>query len=300
MYAGNHKDGSIMKSRILLTGVTGFIGEHLATYFLQKGYEVHAIVRPSSKLENISIFLQQGLHIHVHDTQNDLIAIIESAKPDIVIHLASCFLARHTYEDIDEMLESNVIFGTKLLEAMVQNNVYRFINTGTAWQHYENRRYSPANLYAASKQAFEVLMQYYQETTPLKTITLELFDTYGPGDKRKKLLALFAEIAESGETLAMSPGGQKIDLVHVDDVVSAFALASEYLLTEQYQYCGTYVVSSGHAITLRDLAKRYERLSGKKLSIAWGGRLYREREVMDPWHEGIILPGWKREHSDLM
>lgn len=288
------------KPKVLITGITGFIGEHLALRLLQEQWEVQAIVRPSSQMEKLPVILQQNVHFFVHDAQHDLVNIIGEAKPDVVVHLASLFLSKHTYEDIDDMLESNVVFGTKLLDAMVQNRVYRFINTGTAWQHYENQTYSPVNLYAASKQAFEMLLQYYEEISPLKVITLKLFDTYGEGDKRKKLLALLAEVAESGKILSMSPGEQKIDLVHVDDVVEAFWMSANYLLEGKIEYCGTYAVTSGMAISLKELVSRYEKLIGKSLSIEWGGRPYREREVMEPWTKGKVLPGWDRKRRELI
>ena len=64
--------------------------------------------------------------------------------------------------------------------------------------------------------------------------------------------------------------------------------------------CGSYVVSSGKTVTLRELVRRYEKLIGKKLLIDWGARPYREREVMHPWRGGKILPGWVREHQELM
>ena len=298
--AGSRKEMRQTKPKVLITGITGFIGEHLALRLLQEQWEVQAIVRPSSRLDDLPVILQQKVHFYVHDTKHDLVNILREARPDLVIHLASVFLSKHKYEDIDAMLESNVIFGTKLLDAMVQQKVYRFINTGTAWQHYENQPYSPVNLYAASKQAFEMLLQYYQETAPLRSITLKLFDTYGDGDKRKKLLALLAELAKTGKTLAMSPGEQKIDLVHVDDVVEAFWLAANYLLEGRNEYCGTYAVTSGTAISLKELVARYEKLIGKPLSIEWGGRPYREREVMEPWTQGNVLPGWDRKRRDLM
>lgn len=289
-----------MNIRILLTGVTGFIGEHLAQRLLQENCDVHAIIRPSTQLGVLPLTLQRKIQFHVHDAQHDLVTIVKDAAPSVVIHLASVFLAKHQYKDIDRLLESNVIFGTKLLDAMITNSVYRFINTGTAWQHYKNSVYSPVNLYAASKQAFEMLLQYYQEAAHLNVITLQLSDTYGPGDKRKKILALLADIAESEERLAMSPGEQKIDLVHIDDVVEAYILATRYLVENREKAFGTYAVTSGRAITLRQLVSRYEKNVGKTLAIEWGGRPYREREVMEPWNKGEILPGWERKHMELM
>ena len=67
---------------------------------------------------------------------------------------------------------------------MKEVGVKILVNTGTSWQHYENKDYSPVNLYAATKQSFEAILQYYVEVASLKAITLKLFETYGLDDPR--------------------------------------------------------------------------------------------------------------------
>ena len=286
--------------KALLTGVTGFIGSHLARHLLKNNWEVNAIVRESSNLDVLPPDIKQNINFHVHTNQNSLLKIVKTSAPDVVFHLASLFLSNHKYEDIPALIESNVTFGTQLLDAMIKNDVKNLVNTGTSWQHYENKSYSPVNLYAATKQAFEDITKYYIETAGLHVINLQLFDTYGEGDRRRKLLSLLREIADSGETLQMSLGEQKIDIVHVDDVADAFLIAANFLLNEQYEFCDTYAISSGNAISLRDLVKKYEQILGKKLNIEWGKRAYREREVMIPWNTGKLLPTWLRKHTELM
>lgn len=180
---------------------------------------------------------------------------------------------------------------------MTANGIYRLINTGTSWQHYENRDYSPVCLYAATKQAFEAILQYYTETTPLRTITLKLFDTYGPNDLRPKLFTLLRKVATENQPLAMSPGEQLIDMVYIDDVVDAFVIAAERLLAEEGQRHEVYALSSGNPIMLKELVQIYSNVVGKQLPIQWGGRPYRIREVMVPWNSGKCLPRWKPKVS---
>ena len=286
--------------RVLLTGITGFVGKHLAQKLLHEGWDVHAIVRPASDMTRIPDSVRQDVHFHTHSEQCSLVDILRISNPDVVIHLASLFLTMHTYDDIDALIESNISFGTKLLEAMKENGINNFINTGTAWQHYENKDYSPVNLYAASKQAFEAMIRYYEEAAGFHVITLKLTDTYGEDDRRPKLWVTLRRMAESGGRLSMSPGEQKIDIVHVDDAVDAFILAAKYLMEERYDLCGNYVVSSGVALPLKEVVMRYEKLINAKTDIRWGEKPYREREVMEPWNGGWLLPGWSRRHKELM
>jgi nucleoside-diphosphate-sugar epimerase len=278
--------------RTLITGATGFVGSRLAQRLVREGCDVHVIVRPASKLDQINE-VKDDIKIHVHggDTE-ELKNIVSVANPDIVFHLASLFLAQHQPKDIVPLIQSNLQFGTQLVEALVQNGVYCLVNTGTSWQHYENREYSPVCLYAATKQAFEALHQFYLETTPLKTITLKLFDTYGPDDPRRKLFQLLKTASELHEPLAMSPGEQLIDLVYIDDVIEAYLVAAERLRAGLTRTHECYAVSSGQPISLKELVCVYEHVTGKKLPIQWGGRPYRLREVMVPWNKGRLPPGW--------
>ena len=288
--------------KILMTGVTGFIGHHLGERLVNDGHEVHAIVRPTSKINELSENLQRNVQFHVYDKDNTVLDIItdlcvDDKRPDVVYHLATNFLNVHRFEDIQDLVQSNITFGTELLDAMVANNVYNFVNVGTFAQHFDDADYSPINLYAATKACFEGIIKYYAEVRNLKCIALHLFDTYGADDKRGKILGLLKKISASGETLKMSPGGQLIDIVYIDDVIEAFIAAGKLLAACKYDYCGTYGVSSTKPIPLREVVKIFENVTGKKLSIVWGGRPYRTREVMVPWSSYKLLPGWQPKIS---
>ncbi|MBR0102674.1 MAG: NAD(P)-dependent oxidoreductase [Selenomonadaceae bacterium] len=288
--------------KILMTGITGFIGHHLAERLINDGHEVYAIVRPTSKIDELSDNLRRNVQFHVYDKDNTVLDIItdlcvDDRRPDVVYHLATNFMNAHRFEDIQSLIQSNITFGTELLDAMVANNVYNFINVGTFAQHFDDAEYSPVNLYAATKECFEGIIKYYAEARNLKCIALHLFDTYGADDKRGKILGLLKRISESGETLKMSPGGQLMDLVYVDDVIEAFVAAGKLLAACKYDYCDTYGVSSTKPIPLREVVKIFEDVAGKKLSIEWGGRPYRAREIMVPWKSYKLLPGWSPKVS---
>jgi nucleoside-diphosphate-sugar epimerase len=279
------------RRRALVTGATGFVGRHLTRHLLNTGWQVDAIVRPSSNRAPLADL--SAVHIHQHTgTAASMQAIVEKAKPDIVFHLASLFLSEHQADDVERLVQSNLLFGTQLVEAMTQTGVTKLVNTGTAWQHFQGQDYSPVNLYAATKQAFETLLQYYVEARGLRVITLKLHDTYGPDDPRPKLIQLLRRIATENHPLGMSPGEQLIDLVHIDDVVTAFQVASERLMNEQGNPHERYSVSSGLPLTLRQLVKEVEQILGRALPINWGARPYRQRETMHLW-TGQALPGWE-------
>lgn len=263
------------RQAVLITGATGFVGAHLTKYLVDAGYIVHAIVRPVSDISGLKALKQEQLRIHIYDSQHHFKEIFEEIsereKPRLVYHLASMVVGAPAVERIGELIQSNITFGVDLLEAMKAYGIRNLVNTGTSWQHYENALYNPVNLYAATKQAFQDIEVYYEQACGFKVINLHLFDNYGPGDKRKKLLNLLKDAGERGTVLQMTPGEQLIDLVYIDDLVRAFVLAGEYLLQQQYDYCGTYAVSSGRPIALRNLVEVIQKIMSKEINIKWGG-----------------------------
>ncbi len=277
----------------LVTGGTGFVGSNLCRRLVRDDWKVHLIATPNDSSALLDDIRDQ-LQIHVHDGSADnMSSIMAITKPDVVFHLASLFLSEHAANDIDRLIVSNVLFGTQLLDAMAAHGITRFVNTGTSWQHYGNEAYSPVNLYAATKQAFEDILLYYVEAKGVQAITLKLFDTYGPNDPRPKLFHLLEKLAYEGTSLAMSPGKQIIDLAHVSDVVAAFEVAAHRLVQTHVVGHEGYAISSDTPMSLQAVVETFERVLGRKLAIEWGGKPYRAREVMTPWDKGQRLPGWK-------
>jgi nucleoside-diphosphate-sugar epimerase len=159
--------------------------------------------------------------------------------------------------------------------AMVVNEVRMLVNTGTFCQDYQDADHGLVNLYAATKQAFEDVLQYYVEAKRLSVITPNLFDTSGFGGTRKKPIPLRRRLAEEGGSLAISPGDPLLDLVHVDDVVRAFELDRKRLLDEhieRHERHERHAVSNGAPISFNQLVSMVESSWSVKLNIECGGR----------------------------
>ncbi len=275
--------------RALVTGATGFIGSHLVRHLRAAGWIVHLIARPDAAEKTPA---DSGLETHLYRGKTaDVLHAMERSRPDVVFHLASLFLAQHTPVEITPLIEANVLFGTQLLEAMTLAGVKSLVNAGTSWQYFHSDTYRAANLYAATKQAFEDILAYYVDAFGIQAITLALFDSYGPGDTRRKVLRLLLDCLETGEELKMSPGDQILDLVHVDDICGAFLHAAQLLASAEQPAMACYGVSGGERRSLREIVTTLERAAGRPLNIMFGARPYREREVMQLW-QGPALPGW--------
>jgi nucleoside-diphosphate-sugar epimerase len=284
-----------MTRRALLTGITGFIGSALAQRLLHEGWQVEALVRPSSELAHLGF--SGSVRFHVVENGQDLRPALTAASPDVVFHLASLYLAEHQPSQVEALVASNILFPATLAEAMAATGVRRLINTGTAWQQLRGADYLPVNLYAATKQAAEDLLLYYADARSFSIVTLRLYDTYGLGDKRRKLIQILIDAARSSDHLAMSPGDQIVDLTHVDDVVSAYLLSAERLMAATQPLNETYLLS-GERHSVKELAALVADAMQSPLQPEFGGRPYRAREVMEPVKAGSrnMLPGWSRKH----
>ncbi len=277
--------------RIIITGATGYIGSHETKYLLSQGFSVAIVVRAHSNLASVEGFLDRIQVITYVDIQH-LIPSFKSFRPDTVLHLAACVNTHYKPEDVPSLIQSNIEFGVEILEAMKQCGCKNLINTGTYWQNYKTADYDPVDLYAATKEAFEKLIFYYVKVEEIKAITLRLFDVYGADDKRPKLWNILSEHDTKDNPILLSPGGQMLDMVYIDDVCSAYLAAINEIKKMHSCEYRIYGVFTGKRYSLKSIVNLYRQLINKDIFVVFGGKSYKKREVVDP----VIyprIPNWQ-------
>lgn len=273
---GTPNGDDTLKHRLLITGATGFIGSHvLETLAKEEKYEIGITLRSASNMWRIQSILNDNMKRFYLD-KDSMISVISTFKPDIVVHLAVYYRKDHDYNDIDEMVRTNIAFPIKLLEAMEKNGVEYFINTGTLSEYLleettlnSKSALSPTNLYAATKIAFEDILKFYNERYGIKAITLKLLFPYGPKDEVKKLIPHLLQCALKGEVAYASQGNQLLDYVYVKDVASAYKSAIEFIPKSHRNY-DVFIIGSGEPHSPREVADII-RSFGFKLKVNWGG-----------------------------
>lgn len=270
--------------KIALTGITGFVGMNLMPQlrrtdpnneFLTLNIDVAEAESkyPASEYPNFT---------HIHTTDLDkLIAF----NPDIVLHLATITTATNNTEIIHPMIAANIEFGVLLLDALQHcDNFKLFVNTGSfAEFRFGAPQYDSAYLYTATKTAFRSFLAYYSSLGKgFKYINAIPYSVYGGKMTVKRLFDYLMESMDAEQPIDMTAGEQVLDFIHVDDVAGFFTYVvnhvDEFLRIKENGinfYLGT---GEGHSI--REVAALMEQISGKHCNINWGGRPYRDRDVM--------------------
>lgn len=275
-------------ARALITGASGYLGGHIVRQCRDRGIAVAALVRGDGAAETaagaIPILLSDA------DWKNRA----ADFAPDAILHTAAWSGIAHRPDDIDAIIDANIRLGAHLLDlASAQSRPPAFVWAGSFWQYAAGGSdYRPNSLYAASKQAFAAIADYYRQRG-LACLGLILHDIYGEDDPRRRLLNLIATaLAANGKPIDLTDGTQSISFVHVDDAARAFLHAAELLRADgAVRANGIYAVAGG-AAPLREQIDALLRSGDDGSRLRWGGRPHPAGAIMT-LPDLPSLPGWR-------
>ena len=233
------------KSRILITGVAGFIGAALSKELLKNDvdlvgidnlnsyYDVNLkkarlrIIDDSAKV-NLGRwrFYQKDISNH-----NSLIEIFDSFKPSIVVHLAAQAGVRYSLINPKSYLECNLIGFCNVLELCRQYNILNFLYASSSSVYGGNREFPykenqevnhPISFYAATKRSNELIAHSYSHLYGIPSTGLRFFTVYGPWGRPDMAPMIFAKsIIENKPIKIFNHGNMKRDFTFIDDIVQA-------------------------------------------------------------------------------
>ena len=265
---------------VLIVGAGGFLGSHLAAHFRALGTTVHPLsYRPAG-------------HGPFLEAMADL---LRAAAPTAVIIAGGSQAGRDDPDSLSELALSNTLMPAavaSLLQAHAP--LCRLVTFGSSWEIGEDGTQEPFNAYAASKSAAEPFLKHFA-LAGLRCATLRLFDTYGPGDTRNKVVNLIADAIARHSDLPMSAGGQMIDLVHIHDVLAAVEATLAELAGTAPARHRVYAVRSGQPVTIAQVLETMLRLAGARNDgfIRPGVYPYRPRERFSLFADMPTPPGWR-------
>ncbi len=254
--------------KILVTGVTSFVGYHLAAGFREAGFAVTGTLsRPGTpegiRGERAARLARLGVAVVPLDLKDpDSIArSVERIHPDLWVQHAG-YTKAYAYDDYDlhAGFTLNVSPLGKIFAAMSAVNG-AVIVTGTVSEysdsdapHLESECCVPATPYGLSKLMETLYARQLALRYGVPTRIARLFLPFGPLDSQEKLLPSLIASLRQGRRIALSPCLQRRDFIYVDDVVSLYVRLVRDLPRSSFE---VYNVCSGESPALRDVIEEF-------------------------------------------
>lgn len=297
--------------KVLITGLTGFTGSHLAEYLLEKDCTIIGTVFNKKKLYNIEHITE---HIHIFGCDlcvpSKVKRIIQKVDPDYIFHLAAETRERRAKKDSKEMFNINVTGTMNLLEALLESGINaRIFIPGSSAQFglvrenenpvKETNTYRPVTKYAVSKIAQAMIAYQYYLAHNLKIIRTHTFNYTGPRQSHEFVCSAFAkQIAEIEKGLAppvIQVGNlyTRRDIMDVRDVVKAYWIGIQKGIPgEVYNIC------SGKSYLIKAILEKLMSLTDVSIEVKQVQNKVQSSDV--PFQVGNFnkfkkLTGWEPE-----
>jgi len=223
---------------VLVTGVAGFIGFHLADRLLRNGYHVTGIdnLNPyydvslkEARLERLLSFDNfRFIKTDLSDRQG-LEKIFEDTQFEVVVNLAAQAGVRYSIENPYAYVDSNIVGFINVLEGCRHNNVKHLVFASSSSVYGANTRMPfsvhhnvdhPVSLYAATKKANELMAHTYSHLYGLPCTGLRFFTVYGPWGRPDMALFLFTSAILDGKPIKVfNHGRMRRDFTYIDDII---------------------------------------------------------------------------------
>lgn len=238
-----------MSKQVFVTGASGFTGSHLCKKLVAKGHAVKALVRSTSKTDNLK---QMGVEPVLGDLSNLNAMNGVLAGVDVVYHIAAAY--RQEGISKEQFYKVNVDGTRAMLEAAKAANVRRFVHCSTVGVQgeienppaKESDPYKPGDHYQESKTEGEKLALAYFKENVLEGVVVRPVGIYGPGDTR--FLKLFKFI-NNGKFRMIGSGEVLYHLTFVEDLVEGIILAGE----KPEAVGQVYAIGGEEYVTLKEL-----------------------------------------------
>jgi len=250
-----HSEPDIAGKKFLVTGASGFIGHALCARLLEQGAEVHGTSRRKVDFES-GKWTHASVDLTIAEDVDELVAL---ARPDYIVHLASCVTGKREIDWIRETFAGNLQTAVNVLVAAQKVGVEKTVLAGSL-EEPDASDSAPvaASPYGASKWCASAYARTLHALYGTRSAVARIFMVYGPGQQDlMKLVPYVCLSAARSEAPELMSGGREVDWIYIDDVVDGLIRAAQAGPDD-----GGYVdIGSGELVTTGDVAERVCRLA---------------------------------------
>lgn len=251
--------------KILVTGADGFIGSHLAEALVREGAKVTALALYTGQdrcgwLDDIEPEVRKDLEISRGDVRDASLMNRLVRGKDVVFHLAALIAIPHSYQAPSSHIDVNVGGTGNVLEAARDHGTARIVHTSTS-EVYGSAQTVPIaethplvaqSPYAASKIAADMLAQSYALSFDLPVTTLRPFNTYGPRQSERAVIATVIRQAldPACDAIRVGDTSTERDFNYVADTVSAFLKIGA---ADKLEFGRAYNAGTGASVSIAEM-----------------------------------------------
>jgi len=227
----------LIKTPILITGSTGFIGANLTHYLVSAGYEVHLIIKNQSNTWRLNSIINNINFYNADLIEFDKIElIINKIKPKTIFHLAT-YGAYPYQNEMDKIKFVNLDCTINLLRICEKHNFDIFINTGSNSEYgfkedlmKESDILEPNSYYSVFKSASTLFCQYESIHKELPIVTLRPFHVYGPYEEPTRFMPVLINNLLNNNCPPLVSPHIKRDMIYIQDLIDFYIMVSTKLI----------------------------------------------------------------------
>ena len=270
--------------KVLITGISGFVGSHLAEHCLSLGWEVHGTIKThhlGDEMQRLIGIKGAEVYLYECDLQNKgrVFSVLNKVKPDKIFHLAGQSYVPISWEDPEGTILNNILCELNIFEACRELKIDPVIQIACSSEEYgtvkpeecpirETNQLRPLSPYAVSKISQEMLGIQYAQTYGMKIVVTRAFNHEGA--RRGKLFVTsgfasqIAAIEKGEQEAVMKVGNLEAwrDFTDVRDMVRAYVLASE-----KCKYGEPYNISSGKKHKINEVLNVLLRMTDANITV---------------------------------
>jgi len=247
--------------KVLVTGGSGFIGNHVVNNLLAHGIDVRILDMLAPPEEREHVEFTKGSILNIDDVRTSLHRI------DAVIHLAAVADVRDVFNEPHYAEEINVRGTANVLEAMRQVGRKRLVFGSTTWVYSDvvetdvdetTALLPPSHLYTATKIAGEHYCRSYSQLYGLEPTILRFGIPYGPGARPGAVIPIFVDKAVKGDPLTLQGDGMQFrKFIYVEDLAEGIVAGLKPIAINQ-----TYNLDGQHKVSIKEIAETVQKILG--------------------------------------